>query len=114
MRPGGKDEPGGTSGGEGELNEYSSDDDRRMGLMHGRRGRGSGTESEQSDDDDLMGPKMPPHHNHDSSGEMDDIELPPSIESNQSRSSGDDEEEDDIAKSLADAMAQQTLDRFFI
>ena len=36
-----------------------------------------------------------------------DIELPPSIESNQSRSSDD---EDDIAKSLASAMAKQTLD----
>ena len=119
MRPGGKNS--GENSGNEELNEYSSEDDQRiMGLR--RRGGGSGTESGSGDekqiepdsDEGLMGPKIPENlNNHESSGEMDDIELPPSIESNQSRSSEEEEveEEDDIGKSLADAMAQQTLDR---
>jgi len=82
-----------------ELNEYSSDEARL-------RRRSSGSET----DSDMMGPKVPDNLGEevdDYEAAEHDIELPPSIESNQSRSSDD---EDDIAKSLASAMAKQTLD----
>ena len=68
-----------------ELNEYSSDE----GGAGRMRRRSSGSESNQSreSDHELMGPKVPDNL-------MDhDIELPPSIESNQSEQS---DEEDDI------------------
>ena len=68
-----------------ELNEYSSDE----GGAGRMRRRSSGSDSNQSRDSDheLMGPKVPDNLiDH-------DIELPPSIESNQSEQS---DEEDDI------------------
>jgi len=69
-----------------ELNEYSSDE----GGAGRMRRRSSGSESNQSreSDHELMGPKVPDNL-------MDhDIELPPSIESNQSEQSQSDEEDD--------------------